>query len=598
MTEQLILILVSIGMISLFCQWIAWRVKLPAILFLIICGLLLGPTLHWLQPQIVFGDLLSPLIALSVAVILFEGSLTLNFSEVNKVAKTVRNLISGGVIITWLLVTLFTHWIFHMPWPVAFLFGAILTISGPTVILPMLNAVRPKTDIMNIMRWEGILIDPIGALLAVLVFTYISQAQANIASTVLEIIEVLLIGGLSGAFAGWLLGTIFSKYWIPEYLHNIATLVFVSTAFAITNHIEDGAGLLTVTIMGIWLANMKHVNIEGILNFKASLSILLISALFILLAADITFEALGRVLLPSFLLYLAIQFIVRPISVGLCTFRSKLSLQEKCLISWISPRGIVCAAMAAIFSMQLTDISQQQAQSFILVTFLIIMFTVIIQSLVASPLAKLLKVSNPEPIGYLIIGANPVAQCIAKALIANDFQATLVANNWQAISEARMQGIPVFYGNPASEYADRHLDLVGLGNVLALSPRKELNNLSCIRYSKEFGKNHAFMLTASETSATPEKVYAHISYRPHLLFGKDVTYAKLASMIANGAQTKNTKLTDSFTLDDFIASNPANTTPLFLINNKGKLRFFLVDEIPSSEPGDTLVSLSPAAPAS
>lgn len=592
MTTKLITILASIGLISLICQWLAWRIKLPAILFLILCGLLLGPTLGWLQPQQVFGQLLSPMISLSVAIILFEGSMTLNFNDIKGVEKVVRNLISIGLIISWLLLWGFSHYILGLRSEIACLFGAILTISGPTVVQPILRSVRPKATVTNILRWEATLIDPIGAILAVLIFTTISQAQTTWASTAFEVIEVVLIGGVGGALTGWLLGTIFRKYWLPEYLHNIATLAVVSTLFALTNHVEEGAGLLAVTTMGIWLANMKSVHIEGILNFKASLSILLISGLFLVLAADITFEALGHVLVPSILLFLAIQFIVRPIVVSISSWGSRLRWRERFLIGWISPRGIVCAAMAAIFSMQLTGINAQNAEALILVTFLIILFTVIFQSLSARPMAKLLRVSSPEPVGFLIVGANPFAQLLAQTLIQHDQPATIIDTNWQAIREARMKGIPVFYGNPVSEHTDRHLNLTGLGNIIALTPRHDLNTLSCFRFSKEFGKQHAYMLASKEPS-TPEKVYTEASYRPNLLFGKDISFAKLASLVANGAQLKSTKLTQEFTLDDFISNNPSSTIPLLLVDAKGRLKFFLVDAEPQANPGDTLVSLSP-----
>ena len=591
MTEQIILIFVSIAVIALVCQWLAWRVKLPAILFLIICGLALGPGLHWVQPKEIFGDLLRPIIDLSVAVVLFEGSLTLNFREIKEQRKVVRNLISVGILTSWLLAWLFIKWIFDTSWGTACLFGAILSISGPTVIMPLLRAVQVKKELMNMMRWEGILIDPIGAILAVLIFTAITQTHAVLSHTLYEIFEVIIVGVAGGAIAGWVLGKLFIKYWIPEFLHNIASLVFVITLYAIANHFLEGAGLLAVTVMGIWMANMKEVHIEDILNFKASVSILLISVLFIVLSAEIQFNSFSHVIWPSFLLFLALQFIVRPMVVLVSTLGSGLSWREKALMAWISPKGIICAAVAAIFTIQLCALGHLDSESFILVTFLIILFSVVFQSFTARIVARLLGVANPEPTGYLLIGANPISRHIALALQQHDFNAMIVDSNWSAISEARMEGIPVFYGDPVSEYTDRRIELVGLGNVVALSPRKDLNALSCLRYSKEFGKAHTYMLP-TETTEETEKVYVKKEKRGNLLFGNDITFAKLASLIAKGAQIKSTKLTAEFTLDKFLETHMDNAIPLFTISAKGKLRFFLADEPPTPEPGDTLISLS------
>ncbi|MDF1794977.1 MAG: sodium:proton antiporter [Coxiellaceae bacterium] len=591
MNEKLILILVSIAVISLICQWVAWRVKLPAILFLIIFGLILGPGMHWLRPQEVFGDLMRPLVDLSVSVVLFEASLTLNFREIKGQRAVVRNLISIGILTSWLLAWLFIHWIFGLSWAISCLFGAILSISGPTVILPLLRSIQAKKELTNIMRWEGILIDPIGAILAVLIFTTITQTQSVFSHTLYEILEVIIVGFAGGAIGGWVLAKCFIKYWIPEFLQNIASLVFVITLYTITNHFMEGAGLLAVTVMGIWMANMKDVHIEDILNFKASVSILLISVLFIVLSAEIKFAAFSHVILPSFLLFLALQFIVRPISVIVSTIGSELTWKERALMSWISPKGIICAAVAAIFTIQLCSLEYLDSEAFILVTFLIILFTVIFQSLTSRLVARLLGVANPEPTGYLLVGANVISRQLALALQQHGFNAMIVDGNWNAISEARMEGIPVFYGNPVSEYTDRRIDLVGLGNVIGLSPRQDLNALSCLRYSKEFGKGHCFML-ATENRDDSEKIYAEKQKRASLLFGNDISFSKLASLIAKGAQIKSTKLTAEFTLENFIETNANNAIPFFIITTKGKLRFFIEDTPPKPEPGDTLVSLS------
>ncbi|MCP4277498.1 MAG: hypothetical protein GY886_02700 [Gammaproteobacteria bacterium] len=177
MNHNVILILVSIGLLSLVSQWLAWRIRVPAILFLLASGIVMGPVTGWLVPDALFGELLFPFISLAVAVILFEGSLTLRREEIKGHGNVVRNLVTVGVLVTWLVIATVTHWVIGADWRLAFLFGAIMMVTGPTVIMPMLQAVRPNQNIGNILRWEGILIDPVGAILAVLAFQVVLASQ-------------------------------------------------------------------------------------------------------------------------------------------------------------------------------------------------------------------------------------------------------------------------------------------------------------------------------------------------------------------------------------------------------------------------------------
>lgn len=583
-----------IGILALLCQWVAWWLKVPAILFLLLCGIILGPELHWLNPDKMFGDTLIPIIQLAVAIILFEGSLSLKFDEWHEVATVVRNLVTIGIIITAIVSACFTHLIFGFNWKLCALFGAIISVTGPTVIVPLLRTVRPKHRIANILRWEGILIDPIGAVLAVLTFGMIAAFEEGhtYIHVIYQFIQLIVISTTMGIVCGYWLGVTLRRHWVPEYLQNIATLTVVIAAYTASNLVDEGSGLLTVTIMGIFLANMSAVNIDDILDFKENLSIMLISGIFIILAARVNLLSLHSLLLPAFLLFLTLQFVVRPFSIFLCTLRSDLNFKEKILLSWICPRGIVAAAVAALFAIRLENIGIAGGHLLVLITFLMIIGTVIFQSLTAGFVAKLLKVSEPEPKGFLIVGANPVARTLASALMNEGFNALVVGSSWTNVKLARMAGINAFYGNAISEHADRNLDLIGIGHMLALTPQDDLNTLAALRYKSEFGRNHIYTIQTKADSDKQIKHEAATRHRGTALFAEGITFSKLASLIAQGATIKATKLTQSFDYKSYEIKNQNNVIPLFAIDARGKLHFFTPDSNLDPKEDWTIISLA------
>ena len=594
MEQQAVIALSVIGVVATLCQWFAWWVKLPAIVFLLLAGLVLGPLTGWLNPDALFGDLLFPIVTLSVSIILFEGSLTLKFSQIRELQKVVRNLLTFGVLIIWAIIAFSTHLLLKFSWELSLLFGALMVVTGPTVIMPMLRTVRPNTNISNILRWEGIAIDPIGAILAVLVFEFILSSQAHEAVTLGHTFiifgKTLLVGCVIGAVAGYLLGLVLRKHLLPEYLHNVATLTLVFAVFATSNYISEESGLLTVTIMGIWLANMKNVSVEDILDFKESLSILLISGLFILLAARLDFAQFEAIGIAGILLFLVIQIIARPVKVFICTIGSGLTWQEKTLISWIGPRGIVAAAVSALFALRLQDLGIEQAELLVPLAFTIIIGTVFLQGSTAKFLANRLGVAEPDDKGFLIIGANPVARMIAKALNDNGYRTRLTDTSWTNAKTARMEGLDTYYGNAVSEHADRHLDLIGLGQVLTLTPQKELNVLAGLRYRSEFGKNHIFFLSTDKDDKEGSS-RTTISHDAQILFDDEVTFAKLASLVSQGANIKQTKLSESFSFTDYQQQYGNRAIPLFTLDNKGKLRFFVANNDMVPEQDWTIISL-------
>ncbi|MGR9099121.1 MAG: cation:proton antiporter [Gammaproteobacteria bacterium] len=596
--EETVVALSVIGLVAIFCQWFAWTVKLPAILFLLLAGIVLGPVAGWLDPDRLFGDLLFPMVSLSVAIILFEGSLTLKFREIAGLQKVVRNMLTVGIAVTWLITALAARWFLDFSWGLSWLFGAIMVVTGPTVIVPMLRTVRPNAAVANILRWEGIVIDPIGAILALLVFGFLmsgqTQAHLNAAATFLIFGETLLAGLAVGALAGQAFGLVLRHHLLPEYLHNVAALSAVFGVYALSGELLEESGLLAVTVMGVRLANMKDVSVEDILDFKESLSVLLISGLFIILAARLDFASFSELGFGAVAVFLVMQFVARPLKVFVSTWRTSLSWQEKAVIGWIGPRGIVAAAVSALFALRMQEAGVEQAALLVPLAFAVIIGTVVIQSATAKWLANRLSVSEPDDKGFLIVGANIVARSIARALNENGFRTVLSDASWENIRMARMEGLDTYYGKAVSEHADRHLDLVGLGGLLALTPQDDLNALACLRYRNEFGANRCFYLPAGKTNKNGgNHSRVNAVKRGRALFAEDATFPKLASLIGKGARIGRTRLSESFDFEDYRRQHGSRSIPLFAIGPRGHLHCFVQEKLLRPEKGWIVIALMP-----
>lgn len=569
-------LLVGVGIISIACQYFAYKVKIPAILPLLVAGILLGPTFGVLDPDDLFGGLLFPLVSLSVAIILFEGALTLRFEDLAGHGSMVRNLCTVGAGITWFVAAPVAHYALGMSWQMAFLFGAIVTVTGPTVIIPMLRSVRPSTKVANILRWEGIVIDPIGALLAVLVYEYIIAAQDAWTHTLQAFGLTLFIGLGLGALAGFGMGLMLKKNWIPHYLQNTAVLTLMLGAFALSNGLAHESGLLTVTVMGMWLANMEDVDVDDILEFKETLSVLLISALFILLAARLDFGSIIQVGWGAILVLLAIIFVARPLSVVISSVGTGLKWREIGLLSWIAPRGIVAAAVSALFALKLEALGYTEADLLVPMVFLVIIATVVLQSLTSVHVAKFLGQRAPEPHGILIFGASKFARLFALEMKSKDITVRIADTNWDAIRQTRMDNIPTYYGNPISEHARRTMDLSTMGTVLVMSPYRQLNPLVTYHFEYTMGKGSVLGLSGNEQESRASHQVSE-SYAKKLgLFAEGVTYGRLANLVSKGATIKTTRLSDSFTMENYGETYGARALPLCAIDPNGKVFLYTI----------------------
>jgi CPA1 family monovalent cation:H+ antiporter len=565
---------------------------LPSILFLLLTGILDGPVLGWLRPDEMFGDLLEPIVSLAVAVILYEGSLTLKVSEIHGRGGVVRNLVTIGVIITWLVATAAAHYLLHWDIYLAALFGAIVTVSGPTVILPLLRTIRPKETVASILRWEGILVDPLGAIFAVLVFEYIVLTEIVGADNNVfgSLGLIVVIGAGFGVVAGHLLGVVLRKHWLPDYLRAYAVLAAVIFVFSIAELIHSESGLLAVTIMGVWQANMRGLDLDDVLDFKESLTLVLVAALFIILAARIDLTSLRDLGVGALLVFLSLQFIAGPMRALVSAVGSELPWRERLFLGWIFPRGIVAAAVSALFALRLEGMGYPGAEKLVPMVFAVIIGTVVVQSLSGRLIGNALGVVNPEPTGALIVGANRLALCYAQALHDAGQQVLVASTDWRAISKARMQGLKVFYGSPVSSYADRHLELTGIGHLLALSHRPDLNELACLRFRYDLGRDAVYTVR-QQSEASHEKFQISGESGGRVLFGGDFAMSDLMALLDKGAEPRTTELTESFDLAAYSERYP-NRLILFVITESGKLRYPTGAGSLTAPAGSTITSLA------
>lgn len=566
------LLLVIITISSLAAQWLAWLIRLPAILPLLLFGLILGPLTGVLNPDALFGDLLFPLVSLSVAIILFEGALTLRFDEIRGLGGVVRNLVSVGMLVTFAVISFTCWWLLDLAPELAALVGAVTVVTGPTVIAPLMRVVRPNAAINQVLRWEGIVIDPVGAIFTLLVFEFITLRQEAGSQLHLLIIfgQTVVVGLATGALFGWLLGAALKRVWLPGYLQNFAVLAIVLLTFGLSNALADESGLLAVTVLGIWLANMRDVDVSDIVAFKEELSAILISALFIILAARLDMGGLLAMGWPLVALLLVVQFIARPLCIAISTVGSTLSWRDKLLLSWISPRGIVAAAVSSLFALTLQRNGYEGADKLVSIVFAIIIGTVVLQSLTSAPLAKLLRVQQRKPRGVLIIGANTVARTLAHSLVKQNVPVLLTDNSWEYYRLARMEGLPAYYGNAWSEHAENYLDLSDISQVLALSPNRHQNALAVYHFSHIFGSEKVFAIRSGSALKGRGSNESARFRRHEKLFSEEVTWGNFSSQLAKGSSIKATRLNENFGWLEYLEKN-RGVIPLFARLEDGKI---------------------------
>ena len=601
-------------MLGIGAQWLAWRLRLPSILLLLVAGFVAGPVLGVLSPSALQGDWVFAFVSVSIGIILFEGGLSLRLSELREVGTAVRNLITVGVLVTWGLGGAAAYYVLDFSLSLSILIGAILTVTGPTVVVPLLRHVRPKGRVSTIAKWEGITIDPVGAILAVLVLEALvlvhepataqhagdlaHAAEAVARGLMLEIIVALGVG--VAGFGALLL--VLTRRLVPDFLRNPVTLMIVVAAFVLSNELQHESGLLTTTLMGIALANQPYVSVQRIVEFKENLQVLLIGSLFIVLSARLELSALQYINQDAFIFLAILILFVRPLSVLISGLGTKMEWKEQVFMSWMAPRGIVAAAVASLFAFELREVFPQEVEALVPIVFLVIVGTVAVYGLTAAPVARWLDLAEPDPQGLLFVGASPWVRTAAAFVQDLGHRVLLVDANPNHVQRAKDMDLKAKRANVLSESVLDELDLSGVGRLLITIPNDEVGSLTALHFSEIFDTTDIYQLAAHPDSRkhADDEMPKHLRGRP--LFSEQTSFQMLEDVLGDGdAEVRLLRVADDlpsdeaqsyYTVDDIAERTPSDTRilPLFL-RRDGSL--IVVSEAMqfSMRPSDRLVAI-------
>jgi len=612
--------LAGIIILGIFAQWLAWRVKVPAILPLIVIGLLVGPLstlftadgsklispIFEVDPETGVGRGLFPgeslfyFVSLAIGIILFEGGLTLQFREVRDTQRSILKLISIGSLVTFIGAGFAAHYVMDLGWSVSFLFAALIIVTGPTVIAPILQNIPLTRNVSTVLKWEGILIDPLGALVAVLVFEFISSTDHGLGFTgeaIRTFVQIIIYGGTLGALSGFALYHIIKRELVPHYLLNVFILAYVLLDFVISDQLAHESGLLAVVVMGLVLANKDVPRIKEILSFKESLSVLLISILFILLAANMDMAQL-QLLTEDWrplALFGIVILVLRPLSVFASTARGNLDFKEKLFISWVGPRGIVAAGIASLFGLKLEADGVPGAEYITPLVFMIVLGTVLINATTARLVARLLGVIQESSNGVLLLGANNFAITIGEYLKEQGREVVFVDSNGSNIKRAQEKGLKGLVANIYTSDLTDEYDLLDIGYMIAFTGSNDVNDYAISRYEEIFGERGAYrLITADEMKSSalitdPEHIFSH-----HDDFINFSEAQREAAMIHERKLYSQQELLDLLIL----ASEEGYSVPLFIKGPDGSLRIipYNPEDINVDSGGYQLVYLGVALP--
>lgn len=585
--------LVLVVLLGVVAQWIAAAIRAPSILLLLVTGFVIGPVTGILDPDALLGELLFPMVSLSVAIILFEGALSLRLREIRQVGSTVRLLLSVGLLTTWVLASLFAYYLLGFEPGFAALLGAILTVTGPTVILPLLRHIRLKGQIRSVLKWEGIVIDPIGAVLAILVFEALinTSPAETIVSTIVSVLKALGSGGGLGVLGAVGLTQALRRNWVPEYLHNPLSLSTLLAVFACSNELQHESGLIAVTVMGFMLTNQASVPVRHIVEFKETLGTLLLAALFVILAARIDVDVLFQINLSMIFFLLTLIFVVRPISVLVSTIGTGVTWREKVFLSFMAPRGIVAAAIASILALDLAErgFPPEQGDLLVAVMFVVIVGTVGIYGLTARPLARLLGLAGAEPEGILILGAHDWAQDLGEALQNRGVDVILLDTNAANTTSAKLRGLPAVNGSILEEDTVSHLDLDGIGRLFALTTNDEINSLAALKLSRDFGRNRVYQISPYQE---PKHSTVARELRGRALFDRALTFSRFTELFALGWHIRTTRLSKEFTYADLLKQSEQQIYPLLFLTEDGSVIVKAATEKYEPKSGQSVISLA------
>ncbi len=568
--------LAIVGVLGVGAQWVTWRMQIPAIVLMLAAGIIAGPVSGILDPMRDLGTLMGPLISIAVAVILFEGGLTLNRQSLSGAATGVYRLVLIGAPVGWLLSTLALHYVAGLGWASATVFGGIMIVTHPTVIAPLLRQAKLAKRPAALLQWEAIVNDPIGALAAVLAFEYVMVV--NLATSFEHAMVSLVMGCLFGLvpWVGWRLWVVnlFSAR-MGARIHESPVLVIVIIAiFAGSNAVLHDSGLLAVTVMGIWMANADLPSYQEIWRFKEHATVLLVSGVFILLSASVDLSQLAALDLWAVLFVACVILLVRPTTVLVSLFGSSIPWRERVLVAFTGPRGVVLVAVAALFGVRLSEIGVADADQIAPWAFALVMATVVLHGFSLKPFATALGLAGGAKPGVLIVGANAWGTSLADALHRADVPVLLADRNMRNLRAARDLGVPTYFGDILSETAEHHLDVHHYQFLLAVTDNDAYNTLVTTDWGPEFGRANVFQTARDKESWSRYALPASLGGR---IVAQGRGYGELQDKIRDGWTCRVTSLSENYTYEQFCADRP-EAMILGAISENGRVRFFVGDD--------------------
>jgi len=603
-----------IGALGIGAQWLAWKLQRPAIVLMAIAGLIFGPLVGYLMglpmpgflhdslemfrlnPQVDFGDVYRPMIGIAVAIILFEGGLNLNFKHLGDAKQAVIRMVVLAGPIAWILGTLAAHYLVGLEWDMAAMVGGLFIVTGPTVIMPLLRQAHLQTKPANILKWEGIVNDPVGALFAVIVFEFIriTQLEASMAMVFGRIAFACILGTAVGIISGIGMAWAFRRGVIPEYLKAPVVLAWVLVIYVIANTIADETGLLAVTALGMTMANTKFASMVEMRRFKENIAIILVSGVFVMLTATLTPEILKAFVTDTgvIMFVLAMMFLVRPIAVMLSTLWSGLSWKESLIVSLIAPRGIVAVAVAGLFAAEMQALGRADGAIFVPLAFALVFATVLFAGFLIGPIAHMLGLDSGDGDGVLIVGANPWSLGLAKALKEMHIKVTVADTNWRRLRGARLEGHNTFYGEVLSENADYSLDHSAFNILIASTPNEAYNALVCVEFAPELGRHRVFQVGAKENDEDDAESIAFTS-RGRTLTSRGRSFDALTRDWWGGWRFRTTNLSAEYSLEDLYKDRGDDLDLILARKPDGILEFIQPGQEFRAE-GATVLSFCPA----
>lgn len=537
MEHAILLLIAGVAVAGVLAQWFGWRFKVPSILVLLAVGTLIGPAFGWVKPSKILGDVMSPAIGMAVAIIVFEGGLNLDIRELRSAGSGVLRLVFLALPLNWTLGTLAGRYVGELSWPVALLFGSILVVTGPTVIMPLLRQARLEARASSFLKWEGIVNDPIGATLTLLILSMLLTSKAKGADfgSLSALGGRALVGVLTAAALGaglpFVLRHAFRRDLAPEYLKTPLLLAGALGVYAVGEAIQAETGLVGATLFGVVLANIEVVGLQELRRFKESLTVFLVSGLFILLTANIDPAVLRHLSWPILATTGLVLFVVRPLAIALATIGARMTWRERLLVGWIGPRGVVAAAVAGLAGEQLTQAGYADGALVLPMVFCVIAATVTLHGLSLGPLARLLKLASTAQPGVLIVGASNWTIAFAKALRDLGVPSMIVDPSFDALRPARREGLATARVEILSAVGDHVVDLRDLEYLYAATDDDAYNALVCTRFAGELGRERVHQPPPPEERAQLKTLREwRGKYAPH----ESLTFGRLSELVADG----------------------------------------------------------------